>query len=288
MFKRQWLTFKLSTLFLIVSAAAVLFGYPHIRRQIQFHRFQAYVGQDIRNLPESERESFSAIVNDLVPDQPRGVRALIDGRENWFVWHLSTEDGMRFVLFQGDPIKDIPGNSGAYIYLFDARGRLVGQSSFSTGYRMDITDAAIVSDEIKGESLIAVSTGPAFGREDIAKEYYAFLGDNVVLVRLEDKTGAFVGNDYCSSHHTIGPATMARTDGEWIEALKSSDPVEMLRTLTWLGGKHNSPWRAPGEESLQVRNHPDIASAVDVLTRNPHPWVSEAALQVQRSLHVHP
>ena len=286
MFNRKWLTFRLSTLFLVMSSAAVVCGYPHIRRQIQFQRFKAYVGQDIRNLPESERESFSAIINDLIPDQPQGIYAILDGRENWFAWRLPTENGIRFVLFQGNPIWEIPSASGANIYLFDDWGRLVGQSSFSTGWRIDITDAAIISDEIKGESLIAVTTGPSIGGRSIAKQYYAFLDENVVLVRLEDKTGAFVGNEYWS--HDIGPATIARTEGEWIGALNSSDPIELLRTLTWLAGKHNSPFRGRSERRLPVdiREYPEMGPVVDALTQNAHPWISEAALQLQQSLNV--
>ena len=91
--RRTWLTFKLSTLFLVVTAAAVALSFPRICRQIQFQRFKTFADKDIRTLSDSQRELFAGIVKTLLPEAQSSV---FQPHENWFVWQLQTDSGHVF------------------------------------------------------------------------------------------------------------------------------------------------------------------------------------------------
>ena len=230
-------------------------------------------------------EDFAGIVKDLVAAKPE---RLFGFEANWFVWRVPTGNGERLVLFQGERIWSIPGTSNARVYLFDMAGRLAGQSSFSTGWRIDIVDAEIVTDKIEGETLIRVSTAPVINGADIAKQYYAIVDDAPVLLRLEDSSGACLANVYSAPNHTIGPEAVARTETEWVRALADPRATEVLRTLAWIGGHHyNPPLENPfgihiedfnqATLHLKVRDNPQTKSSVLALTVNANVWISEAA-----------
>jgi len=202
--------------------------------------------------------------------------------------------GTRFVLFRGEPITSIPGTSSAHIFLFDASGRLVAQSEFSTGWRIDIRDAAVLTDRVKGEKLIRINTGPVIGGSDIRTQYYALIDDALALVRLEDSSGSCIQNEYAAPNHTIGPEAITRTETEWIRALSAPRLAEILRTLVWLGGRHSRLIANPGNvhtESyndaalhLNVRTNPKTKVLLEGLAANPDPWIADAAQIALRSL----
>lgn len=286
MFWRRWLTFRLSTLFLAVTVAAIVCALPRLYRQLQFERFKTFAGQDIRKLSEAEQTRFAAIVNSLIPNEQTHLSLIF--HQNWYVWKLQCEGTTRFVLFQGEPITSIPGTSQAHVHLFDAFGQVVGQTSFSTGWRIDILDAAIESNPLAGETVIVVKTTPVINGADIATQYYAIQHDNVVLIRMEDHQGVAIANHYGAPNHTIGPEAVRRTESEWMRGLSSLRVTEVLRTLAWIGGSHAEPMQNPGNVYREdfdsstlhviVCQRADVRRAVlELASSSSNPWVVEAA-----------
>lgn len=281
---RKWLSFRLSTLFLAVTIVAIAFGYRHIRRQIQFSRLKGYVNTNIRKLPERERQSFAKLAEDLLPGRNRLGFIF---RENWFIWRLPTANGPRFVLVQGEHIFNVPGTSSAHIHLFDTLGRLVHTSSFSTGWRIDVIDAAIEAGKIKGESLICIRTEPVINGADIARQFYAIIDDSVTLIRIENESGECIPNTYSAPNHMVGPETIVRTEQEWLRALSATNTSEVLRTLTWLGGHHGKPFENPGNILIEsfgdatlharVRENERTQTLLKSLLSSPDGWIGEAA-----------
>ncbi len=283
---RRWLTFRLSSLFLAVTVAAIMCALPRLYRQLQFQRFKSFAGLDIRKLSEAEQTRFAAIVSSLIPSQQPHLAFLF--KQNWYVWQLQCEGKTRFVLFQGQPISGIPGISQAHVHLFDAFGRVVGQSSFSTGWRIDIDDAAIESKLLAGETVIVVRTSPVINGADIAKQYYAVQNDNLVLIRMEDSQGVALSNDYGAPNHTIGPEVAKRSEWEWMRGLSSSRVTDVLSTLVWIGGDHARPIRNPGnvyrEDFDSSTLHVNVCQRADVkqaivglASSSSNRWIKEAA-----------
>jgi hypothetical protein len=219
MFWRRWLTFRLSSLFLVVTVAAIVCAFPRLYRQLQFERFKTFAGQDIRKLSEAEQARFTSVVGSLIPSEQPHLSLIF--RHNWYVWKLQGNGRTRFMLFQGEPITSIPGISQAHIHLIDAFGHIVGQYSFSTGWRIDINDAAMESNPMVGETVIVVKTSPVINGADIATQYYAIQDDKVVLIRMEDNQGIALANHYGAPNHTIGPEAAKRTESEWANGLSS-------------------------------------------------------------------
>jgi hypothetical protein len=183
MSNRRLFSFRLSTLLLAVTAIALALGAPHLYRQIQFWRLQSYVGRDLRKLTEDEQKTFNSIVESVLAPPKRPV---FDTFENWFVWRVPTDRGERIVLFQASRLWMIPGNSHARLYFFDRTGRRVGESMFQVGYRIDIEDAALITDKFHGESLLQIKSTPSINGADIATQYYSLSHNRCDLLRLEE------------------------------------------------------------------------------------------------------
>lgn len=127
----------------------------------------------------------------------------------------------------------------------------------------------------------------------LERHLYGLLKEQVVLIRREDASGLPLPNDYRSVYGRIGEPVPLRSAEEWERALNSSDPAEILRTLLWLGGTHELPTAGEPrdeEESAMSRQayadalrRPVLRSRVTELRDHPHPWVAEAAAQVEIS-----
>ena len=277
---RGWLTVNLRMLFLAVTIVAIAFAYRHIRRQVQFQRFKAFVGQDIRTLPEADQHRLSSIVKDLV-FAPESFEFDADRPQNWYVWQLSSGATSRFVLLQGQPLVKTPGTSSANIYLFDSVGQMVGRSSFSTGWRADVVDAALLPNKIGSEPVIRINTIPDINGRDLAAQYYGIRDDSVVLLRLEDGSGNCIPNIYSWPNLTIGPLPSARKDSEWTRALHDSGTIEVLQALIWLGGDHThrDTTENAGEVTgcMNVRRDPETRAALERLAGDKDRWISQSA-----------
>jgi hypothetical protein len=129
-------------------------------------------------------------------------------------------------------------------------------------------------------------------KEALERHVYTLIDESPVLIRLEDGRGALRPNDYRGDVFRVGESVPDRRPEEWERALESPDLAEVLRTLLWLGGEHDHPysweWPAVGEESLaSAQAHRELLENLGVksklieLRMHPHPWVAEAAAQVE-------
>jgi hypothetical protein len=287
MSNRRLFSFRLSTLLLAVTAIALALGAPHLYRQIQFWRLQSYVGRDLRKLMEDEQKTFNSIVESVLAPPKRPV---FDTFENWFVWQVPTDRGERIVLFQASRLWMIPGNSHARLYFFDRTGRRVGESMFQVGYRIDIEDAALITDKFHGESLLQIKSTPSINGADIATQYYSLSHNRCDLLRLEDSQGALIANAYSWQHWQIGPPPVEQTERAWIDDLSAARETQILRALIWIAGEHTIS-QHPGQESPdQAKLHQGVCQnsatrpAIESLMKHRHAWVAEAAKEAMRRL----
>jgi hypothetical protein len=281
-------------------------------------QLQPFIGKDLRTLSEEEQIEFDDIVGKLIPqgrvfDHPRLPRTLnpqdwqdyLSGRRftffirSWYLWKIcDAQSNERLILFQGMPCYRIPGASMACVFVMDTNGTPLRESSFSTGWRIDIHDARWLEGSGHGFPCLLVCSSPSINGGDITSQYYALLDDAFALVRLEDSTGEFVTQDYHHPNFTIGPSVPKRTAEEWEAALRSREPSEVLRTLVWLGGSHSDPpirdakhINVEGFEdaslALEVRARPGVQVAVEALTRSEDRWVREAAHHAWEAIRDH-
>lgn len=238
--------------------------------------------QDLGELDEeSKRELKKAIV------------ALVGPRDDWpliprLVSRISNAEGQTsYALIEESPLLTIPGDSGIRVHLFSLEGKLLGSSAFQSGWRITLTGMKVKYLPELGREVLEVSSRPAIGGRDVARQYYALIGEEMLLVRLEDSDGRLIRNYYDTPHATIGPTLTGRPADEWERALESNDVAEVLATLTWLGGTHLNP-RNPllvyaheemSEARLadEVRALEGVKAALGKLAQSENEWVRSAA-----------
>ena len=133
---------------------------------------------------------------------------------------VSTNSGeQRYVLVEEAPLIFIPGNSHLRISLFSPDGELINSSGFDTGWRIGLSDIRFIQvKDIKGE-VLEVESHPAINGADIARQYYALVGDKMRLIRLEDSARALTPNAYSFPNHTIGDTQTGRSAADWQKSL---------------------------------------------------------------------
>ena len=199
----------------------------------------------------------------------------------------TTEGKSRYVLIEESPLETIPGDSRLRISLFDLDGRLIDSSQFGAGWRISLSEIRFMKvKDVEGE-VLEVRSYRHINGADVAKQYYALLGDTMTLIRLEDSSGALFQNTYRAPNHTIGHTQTGRPAADWERALVSNDTAEVLATLIWLGGHHLDPSEGDGSyvyEDLsearlakEVRQRSAVKAAVNALRNSDNPWVREAA-----------
>jgi hypothetical protein len=283
--KLRWYQFTVRTLLVLALLTALVAGWPEDWRLIQWHRFQAYVGKDLRKLDDAEQKRFRSILGSIIPETKDWPGCALS--EPWFVWRVTNEKGSeRFILLRVTGLWEIPGASSASIFVLNSAGKVVNQCEFSTGWRIDVVDAELTDHQ--GIPCVKVSTAPAIIGADIATQYYAMIDDTFALVRLEDSHGKPLVVNYHNPNHTVGAKPPQRTAQEWEAALRCNHPAEVLRTLIWLGGDHSDPpIRNPGNCWIEkygdaalvyeARSRPGVRQGLADLTRSPDPWIKAAA-----------
>jgi hypothetical protein len=142
------------------------------------------------------------------------------------------------LLIEEYPLLSIPGESRIYVHEFSLEGNLLNSSGFSSGWRIGLTDMEVTHIPEIGRKVLVVNSLPSINGRDVAKQYYALIGEKVTLIRLEDSNGRLIRNHYGFAGHPIGPTMSGRSAEEWEKALKSDDIADQLAVLMWLGGGH--------------------------------------------------
>ncbi|HYL78716.1 MAG TPA: hypothetical protein VEU96_31285 [Bryobacteraceae bacterium] len=210
----------------------------------------------------------------------------------WHVWKLMRGGETRYVLLLVESEKAIPGGSSACVQLFDAAEKRIGSWCFQTGWRITPRDAYMEYSSELASDLMVIRTSRFINGRNIDKEYFAFSGDQLRLIRLEDDQGEIVQNDYIYPNYEIGLVPDAKTAVEWIELLKSKNKPDVLSALVFLGGRHIvEPQRnlLPGPHDsryAELFQHlvstMSIRELIEVLCKSDDEWIKQAAVLAAR------
>lgn len=284
---------------------ALTIGLYFLLRPDPVQRLEPYIGRDLRTLSEDEQIDFDLLVGQLAPEArtfdppapPRGwdarawvahlrARPTASERTSWYCWRVSDGEGdERLVLFQGvEPLSSMNLSApAARVFVLDKAGRKLTDSRLRRCGVLDVEDAGWLQDSGHGFPCLVVRSrpyNPYTEGADIAAQYYAFVGDDFSLVRLEDSAGksAPVRHAYLAR---VGPRPPARTPERWEEALRSQDRAEVLGALVWLStGRFDDAGAARATCS-----RPGVRAAVEALTRSEDRWVREAAEQAREAVY---
>ena len=113
-----------------------------------------------------------------------------------------------------------------------------------------------------------------------------------MFIRMEDSRTNPVRNDYTYPHFTAGVSIKGVAEQEWIDLLKSENPVDVLSALVFLGGKHMSPKERKIDVACEELDQAKLferlkqSNVVNELIDKHHQstidWVREAAALVQK------
>lgn len=208
----------------------------------------------------------------------------------WYIWKTDRGGRARYVMLLGDSLFIIPGGTSACIQLFDATPTLIRSECFLTGWRNQLTGASLEYSEELSADLVVLRTEPVINGRDIRKEYFAISEDRVRLVRLENRGGAVVQNEYVFPNFEIGAAPPAQTVEAWTSLLQSNDKSDVLSALVFLGGRHLTERRlSPGSEESKYSPlfqklvaTPAIRDLISQLMTSGSPWIRDAAALAAR------
>ena len=246
----------------------------------------SFLNQDLTKLDAKSRVAMQ-----------EAVKVLLGKRSDFSSEHLvprliseitNSKGEKCYVFIEEFPLVEIPGSSGLHVHEFNLAGQFLRSANFSVGYRMDLTETKIMNIPELDREVITVRSQPVFNfAKQYEKQYYALIGDDVLLVRFEDGNGRMIRNDYDPTHFTIGHTIIGRPAEAWEQALNSQDTAEVLSTLTWLSGRHRKPGSSqlgPTDEELSesilvnnVRLNSGVKLRLESLTHAENAWVREAA-----------
>ncbi len=246
-----------------------------------------------RILLSFENRDFAGLEQESENKLKRAIRALVGPGDSWpliprlFTKMPNAEGRISYVLIEESPAVVIPGETGLSVHVFSPEGRILSSSAFSSGWRIFLTGMKVKYMPEVGREVLEVSSQPSLNGRDVAKEYYALIGEKLLLVRLEDSAGRLIRNYYGAPNHTFGPTITGRTAAEWELALESLDEAEVLAALVWVGGEHWDPrehspdykHEEMSEARLadEVRSLDGVKARLGELVRSENAWVRGAA-----------
>jgi hypothetical protein len=142
-----------------------------------------------------ENQPLSKLAKPQAEKLQKAIDDLVGKRENElliprFLTTISDSKGQtRYALIEESPLLTIPGNSGLSIHVFTQDGSLIRSSVFQTGWRIVVTDIRVVYLAQISRKALEVRSEPVINGRDVAKQFYALVNSDVLLVRLEDKAG---------------------------------------------------------------------------------------------------
>lgn len=242
----------------------------------------SFENQDLKELDQKSKVELQKIIDTLVGKRKN---ELLIPR---LISKISNAQGqINYALVEESPLLTIPGECGIRVHIFSLEGKLLNSSAFSSGWRITLTEMKLKFMPEIGREVLEVSSEPVINGRDIAKQYYALIGEKILLVRLEDSGGQLIRNNYGAPNHTIGFTLVGRPAKEWEKALESDDVAEVLATLTWLSGIHWNPQTPEPEYTHEEMREARLADDVRLregvkvglrrFTQSENIWVRSAA-----------
>jgi hypothetical protein len=245
-----------------------------------------FLNKDLRKLSDRAKRPFYTAIGEV---EPKVLTVGPDLTFPWYWWKATGARPSRYVLMRGAGLFTIPGDSYAGVVLYDASLHKIKTWSFSAGHRINLYDAAIEYSGDLDTDVILLKSGAVINGEDVAKQYFAFSGDQLRFVRLEDHRGALALN-YYSRGAPLGILPEAKTADEWFELLQSPKKADQLAALVFLGGEHRAILWMPDrgdpqpEAFLKVVNDPRIRQSIQRLQKSSSLWLKQAADLASRHL----
>lgn len=152
---------------------------------------------------------------------------------------ISNEKGQVFYALIGqEQLVTIPGNSELFVNIFDLEGSHMNAFAFNAGWRISLRGQKVVLQKEIAREAIVVSSEPVINGRDVRTQYYALIGTDLRLIRLENSKGESVRNNYEFPNKVIGPTIANRSKEVWEKSLGSNDIAEILASLMWINGLH--------------------------------------------------
>lgn len=287
-----------------VLFALCFFGSVSFGQERPVDSLASYVGRDVRKMDAEEKRVFVDLFRTAAGDD----QAL--SQKDWeFVPQTLYEfddPKLRFFV-EIAPGFDRPGFCGLRLHYFGPDWSYDRRDSFSTGYRQEIVQVRRLTPKALGCNALVVKTisagpwtvdiqgqrvGTPFFSGKHQLQYYAVVGDALMLVRREDESGNLVLNQYSNwSVPEIGMNYPQGTTAELLEVLRSKSETQKLALLVWLSGKHMSSTvkRRQGVsqeplESLQsyeeLCKSAELAKVVRELRQSDNLWIREYAERI--------
>ncbi len=239
-----------------------------------------YVGRDLRYVRPSR-------IKPLLESIGEQKDYHFFGTSPWYIWRTGKGAATRYIVFEGQNGLLIPGGSSAKIHLLDGAALNINTWSFSTGWRIGIDDANFSRvDELVSDVITIETTGYTHGL-DVAKQYFAFSGDDLRFIRMENSKGRLIRNNYASPREALGVGIEGIGRKRWLALLRSANPVDVLAALTFLGGSHiDSEKRSEyykaedaGQARLfqELRASQEVVELLDQYLRSDSTWLRDAA-----------
>jgi hypothetical protein len=262
-----------------------------------------FADRDLRQLSEHEQKNLARAFKGATGEELQPPSD-IDDPEPWWVKEF-TGGGACWMFLEVNPERMVPGISSVRAQFFDAQWHRVAKDEFPTGYRSFLKEANIVRDNPLGEELLQVTIesagpfvvvngkekGPAFAAGMYEREYYAYRGGHMLLVRLETSKGELVTASYRWAAPDKGPAPQWANSADCLKSLQSQDQAEQLAVLVWLAGAHlnsNDPrYTNTSQEDVKasalvesVCDDPAARAAVKRLRESTNIWIREYASDI--------
>jgi acylphosphatase len=246
-----------------------------------WEKFLSFENKDLRNLDSQDKDNLQTAIFTL-------IGKTTDTEFLRLISKVTNEQGRENYLLIGEsPLFSIPGNSGLWIKIFNSEGKLINSLSFDTGWRIELKDIKVKYSKAIQRKVIEVGSEPVINGRDVTKQFYALIGKEILLIRLEDSKGNAIQNIYGAPNYIIGLNKTGRSVGEWESALQSEDTAEILSALSWLNGVHWNPSKEQTENFYEnineanlvekVRASQIVEEKISELLRSENTWLKDAA-----------
>jgi hypothetical protein len=240
--------------------------------------------KDIRHSSSIERAGLEML---LLAHQPERDRPRIKLKPRYILRHQLANGAHSYIVFAEYPVMFGDSPRFAQVHIFDADTNLLGSTKISIGYRRSLKAVAYRQDAVLGIPILDVNTTNFLRIEGDNREIYAVMDDRISLLRIEDKSGKLIPNDFGNDEATIGATPPLRTAEEWEAALASHHAWIVLESLTWVGGRHKYVEKVVHRELNEeqkvkllvfaVRERAAVVNLIAKHAQSDIPWIREAA-----------